>query len=200
MKTATLTDYPSFRGSFTLAAVLAVLVTASSARAQGTIAAVGTFTDTPNGSGGYNYVINLQNNSASSVIGTFWLGWIPGGFFLPSDPSSVTPPAGWTDTTPTSSGRYSIEFTDNSGTAAIPAGGSLNFGFASVDTPATVAGPSAVAGEPVGESTLYSGNSAFSGSSLQFAVTPAPEPSTIALLVAGSLGLLFASRRKLCPA
>jgi len=63
-----------------------------------------------------------------------------------------------------------------------------------------MAGLSAAPGNPpVGESTLYSGNTAFSGSSLQLAVTPAPVPelSTLSLITAGSLGLLLARWRKL---
>jgi hypothetical protein len=183
------------RNSFVLATSVAVLALASSAQAQG-ITATGTFTDTPNG-GGYNYDINLQNSSSStSPVGTFWFSWIPGQFFLPSDPSSVTPPAGWTDTTPTGSGRFSIEFKASASNFAIAPGGSLDFDFTSADSPATLAGQSAVSGDAVGLSTLYSGDTAFSGNSLQFTVTEAPEPTSLALLAAGSLGCLFAVRRK----
>jgi len=184
------------RNSWALAAGLAALAVTGTAQAQG-IVATGTFTDTPNG-GAYNYVIDLQNSASStSPVGTFWFSWVPGQFFLPSSPSGVTPPSGWSDSIITGSGRSSIEFTANSTSAAIPAGGSLDFGFTSIDTPSTLAGPSAVPGDAVGLSTLYSGDSAFSGNSLQFTVTETPEPSSLALLAAGSLGCLFAVRRKI---
>lgn len=186
------------RNSLVLATGLAALAPGLSARAQG-IAATGTFTDTPNG-GAYNYVIDLQNSASStSPVGTFWFAWIPGQFFLPSSPTGVTPPSGWSDSIITGSGRSSIEFTANSTSADILAGGSLDFDFTSADSPSTMAGQSAVPGDAVGLSTLYSGDSAFSGNSLQFTVTETPEPTSLALLAAGSLGCLFAVRSKARP-
>jgi hypothetical protein len=179
-----------------LAAFFVVLAAATTTQAQG-ITATGTFTDTPNG-GSFDYVINLQNSASStSPVGTFWYAWIPGGFFLPSNPSSITAPSGWSASAPSLSGRFSIEFTANTPGAAILPGGSLNFSFTSIDTPATLAGPSAAPGNPpVGLSTLYSGDTPFSGNSLQFNVTPAPEPSSLALLAASLFGFLFFARRK----
>lgn len=181
------------RHSFALAAGLAALAVASNAQAQG-ITASAAFTDTPNG-GSFNYVITLKNSAAStSPLGTFWYAWIPGGFFLPSSPSSVTAPTGWSDTIQAGSGKYSILFTDNSPTLnVIQPGGSLNFGFTTVDTPATLAAITAANGT----TTVYSGNSAFSGNSFEFNVTQAvPEPSPLVLITVGSLSLFFAIRRK----
>lgn len=184
------------RNTFALAAGLVAAASASTTHAQGIIA-TGTFTDTPNG-GSFNYVIDLQNSASStSPIGTFWYSWIPGQFYLPSEPSSVTPPSGWSDVITPGSSTYGIEFTANSTGADIAPGSSLNFGFTSADTPATLNGTSLVfPGTPVGQSTLYSGDTAFSGNSDVFDVTEAPEPSTFALVAVGSLGLLFAASRK----
>jgi len=76
-------------------------------------------------------------------------------------------------------------------------GGSYSFTYASMDTPAQEFGNSATyppGTPPVGTSVAYQGGFLVSPSDT-FVVTPAPEPSSIVLLAAGSLGLLIAIRR-----
>ncbi len=85
-------------------------------------------------------------SSSTDSIGTFWYAWIPQPFedFLATKPDSVTPPAGWTDTITNIGAHdgYGIEF-NASGTANnLQPGSSLDFGFTSADTPASVNGDS----------------------------------------------------------
>ena len=90
----------------------------------------------------FNYHITLHN-SGTTNIGTFWFAWVPGKDFLPTAPTSIIKPVGWSATvngSGTTDGR-SIEFIDNS--SLLTPGASLSgFGFTSNDTPAQLAGKS----------------------------------------------------------
>lgn len=143
----------------------------------------------------YDYILTL-NNTGTVPVGTFWYAWIPGYFFLPSAPASVTVPTGWTYTTPSLSGNYSIEYAANSG-YELGGGSSLQFGFSSTDTPTTLAGDaSSLSGTPIGTSFVYEGG-AFGDPGYQFVVESVPEPSALGLLTASCLCLASAWRRKL---
>ncbi len=140
--------------------------------------------------GGYDYTITLNNTAAStSPIGTFWYSWIPGEDFLPSSPTSVQPPTGWTDiiTHFGAADGYAIEFTAS--TPLISPGSSL--AFIAGNSPFYTTTPT-----PVGTSFLY-GGAPFSGASAEIVVQSVPEPSSLGLLTAGALGLLVAGRRRL---
>jgi len=144
----------------------------------------------------YDYTITL-NNTGTVPIGTFWYAWIPGQFYLPSNPSSVTAPTGWSFSTPSSGGSYSIEYTASSSLYDLAPGANLSFEFASTDTPGTLAGDStAYPGTPIGTSFLYEAG-AFSDAGKQFVVQSVPEPSAMSFLGAGFLVLAFAGHRKL---
>jgi hypothetical protein len=151
------------------------------------------------GGGGYNYTITLNNTAAStSPIGTFWYSWIPGEDFLPSSPTSVQPPTGWTDiiTHFGATDGYAIEFTAS--TPLISPGSSLAFKFSSPDSPAAIAGSSpfyTTTPTPVGTSFLYGGTTPFSGASAEIVVQSVPEPSSLGLLMAGAIGLLAKPRQ-----
>jgi hypothetical protein len=139
----------------------------------------------------FNYTISLQNTAASTdPISTFWYAWIPGEDFLPSNPLSISAPAGWSGV-PTHFGAgdgYAIQFTTS--TAPLAPGASLDFQFQSSDTPAQLAGNSPYyPTTPVGTSYVYAG-APFASLGQQFAVQSVPEPSTSALLIIGCLGLL----------
>ena len=86
------------------------------------ITASAVISSTPAGSN-FDYTIDLTNSSSSTAsIGTFWYSWTPEPFedFLATNPVSVSPPAGWTDTITNigSTDGYAIEFV-SSGTASI---------------------------------------------------------------------------------
>jgi hypothetical protein len=171
---------------------------AGSAHAQGTLAVTGQVTGTPAGGGLYDYTITLQNSAASTAtVGTFWYGWVPGVFYLPTSPTSVTAPNGWTCSTPSLGGIFSIEFVASTSASYIQPGGSLNFSFVSSDTPALIGGNSpAHPTTPTGTSFVYSAGP-FSIPGQQFVVSSVPEPSALALLVAGAGGLWVAARRRM---
>ena len=168
---------------------LLALGTAATGQAQ-TIAANAEISGVAAGVG-YDYTITLNNTGGStSPIETFWFGWVPGEDFLPTSPTSVTPPTGWTDAiTHMSAGDgYAIQYVTS--TAPISPGSSQTFSFESADSPAAINGNSPFyPSTPVGTSFLYEG-APFSGASEQFVVQPAPEPSSVAIIMLGALGLM----------
>jgi hypothetical protein len=160
--------------------------------AQGIIANA-TLVGVPGAGGTYDYTLTLSDGAgATSSIESLWYAWIPGHFFLPTTPSSASgASSGWT----ASVVGGSIQFQGNAGNAIAP-GQSASFTFVTTDSPATLAGNSQ--GFPIGESVAYAGAVDASSPSDQFAVASVvPEPSSLALLAAGSVGLLAAGRRKL---
>ena len=181
-----------------LLSVLCLLGTASSVHAQSIIANA-QISGQAAGGGGYNYTITLNNTAAStSPIGTFWYSWVPGEDFLPSSPTSVQPPTGWTDAI-THFGAldgYAIEFTAS--TPLLSPGSSLAFKFSTPDSPVAIAGNSpfyTTTPTAVGTSFLY-GGAPFSGASAEIVVQSVPEPSSLGVLMVGTLGLLVAGRRR----
>jgi hypothetical protein len=139
----------------------------------------------------FNYTLTLDNNSPPNTpIETLWYAWVPGSDFLPTSPTSVQAPAGWTGTIMGGGpgDGFSIEFTTS--TAPLNSGNSLTFQFQSSDTPAQLAGNSPFfPTTPVGTSYVYEG-SPFVTAGGPFVVQSVPEPSTMALLLVGALGLL----------
>ncbi|MDE3065947.1 MAG: PEP-CTERM sorting domain-containing protein [Verrucomicrobiota bacterium] len=182
--------------SHQILSLLFALGAASAAFGQnGPERATATLNGVQNG-GLYDYTISLDN-TGTVPIGTFWYAWIPGQFYLPSAPASEAPPTGWTASTPSLGGNYSIEYSASSSADYLQPGSSLNFDFTSSDTPATLAGDSSsYPGTPIGTSYLYEG-AAFSDQGYQFVVQSIPEPSVAGLLTAGFLGLASARRWKL---
>jgi PEP-CTERM motif-containing protein len=184
---------------FSLGAVCAV-------HAQG-ITAGAQISGQPSGGGAYDYTITLNNaNSSLSPIATFWYSWVPGADFLPTSPTSVQAPTGWTYSIqggPYYSygyyypDGYSIEFT--TATSPLAPGSSLNFGFMSSDSPSALAGDSPwYPGNLVGTSYVFSGVGE-SGNNFEFLVQSVPEPSSPGLLAAGAVGLLVARWRRRKP-
>lgn len=149
--------------------------------------AVATISDTAV-SGGFDYTIVLQN-TGSAALNSFWYGWTTSGNNLPSDPTTAANNLGWADNL---SGN-SIEWVNSTGTA-LAAGDSGTFTFFSTTT------PTAITLSPSGESVAYEHGIDFSqdtpGSSTPvFSPTLVPEPSSVALVGGGLLGLA-AVRRK----
>jgi hypothetical protein len=173
---------------FTLLAVAGLLASAVSSHAQGALA---TISGVPV-SGGFNYTI-LLTDTGSGNLNSFWYGWTTSGNNLPSTPSGATNSLGWNNTV---SGA-SIQWVNSSGTALTP-GNSGTFFFFSTSTPALITT------SPHGQSVAYVNGIDFSqgspGSSTPVfspTLAPAPEPSSVALLAVGALGLLASGWRKL---
>jgi hypothetical protein len=158
--------------------------TALSARAQGQL---GSGTISSSGVGPYTYNLTFRDApGGTSPIGSVWYAWVPGSFYLPGVPTSATAPAGWT----ASVFSDSIQFSANSPANDITPGNSLSgFSYQANFTPAQLA-----AAPNSGVSVAYSGGF-FSDGGNTFTVVAAPEPSTLALLISGALGLFAAKRR-----
>jgi hypothetical protein len=173
--------------------------TAGPVAAQGSFTPIGQITGVAAGGGTYDYTLTMSDpNSSTSPVGSFWFGWIPGQFYLPSSPSSVQTPVGWTDSIVPGSGAFSIQYVASSSASYIAAGTSLNFGFVSTDTPAVLAGNAPnFPGTPVTTTVAY-GAGLFSSPSATIVLNVnVPEPSSFALLLAGSLSLGVAGWRRL---
>ncbi len=178
-----MTNQPTLKSIYlTLVAAAGFAASTVSSHAQ---AASGTISGSVT-AGGYNYTITLNNTTGSS-IDSFWYGWTTAGNNLPSIPSGAGNSLGWANTV---SGN-SIMWT---GGTALGAGSSGTFTFFSTSTPA------AMTTLPAGESVTYVGgiNFATDGNGIFSPVLVAsPEPSSIAMLAFGSLGLLAGGWRKL---
>jgi hypothetical protein len=181
---------------FTFAAAAALSASTVASHAQGILAS-GTLVGVSAGGGLYDYTLTLSDSaSATTSIEGFWYAWIPGHFFLPTAPTSPSGGvSGWSATV-VNGGGSSIQFQGNAGDAIAP-GQTDTFTFVSTDSPATLAGSSG--GFPIGDSVAYPGTINFSGSSPneEFVVMSViPEPSSLGLMIAGSLGCWVARRRK----
>ena len=177
--------------------LLAVLLNGLTCRLDAqSLFASASYSATPSAQGTYDYTIKLSNSSLSSVaIQTFWYGWEPGGGdYLISNPSSFQAPPGWAGVV-TGGGPgdgYAIRFQSLS--APLAPGSSLTFHFTTADSPAALSGLSDYYPTiPIETSTVFSGH--LSGARTSFLVQPVPEPSTLGLLIVGSVGLIIAAGR-----
>lgn len=186
-----------------LGVVLAVPgLAAQTASLAGTISADAEITAVQSGPD-FDDTITLTNTSGAGndSIATFWFAWVPGKDFLPTDPISVSLPAGWRDaiTHGGSTDGYAIQFDAISTADNLAPGGSLTFGFATADSPAALMGNSPFYPSfPVLTSFVYS-TGPLRGDGSEFLVTFAsvPEPSSLVLAACGAIGSLgrWRSRR-----
>ncbi len=127
-----------------------------------------------------NYTIKLTNAGSSNAgIGTFWYAWVPGEDFLATSPTSVSPPAGWTDqiTNGGPTDGFAIQFVANSSVYDVQPGSSLTFSFQSAESPASVNGNSVFyPATPASTATVYPG-APFSDAGHTFVVTPVATPT-----------------------
>ena len=103
----------------------------------------------------FRYTISLQNAGATA-IGTFWLSWIPGYNFMPTSPSNIVSPTGWTPHV-MAGGGFSIQWTTTS--ASLSSGNTLTtFQFDSSTTPTQMMSNATFpGGVPVARSFVYIG-------------------------------------------
>jgi hypothetical protein len=119
-----------------------------------------------------NYTVILTNTGLGP-IGTFWMAWTPPSSpsrgYLPTLPTNLTPPTGWTATItngPPPTDGYSIQFVASNPSFNMLPQSSLAFSFNSTDLPTTLAGISTIhPPTPVSTSAIYSGVP-FSGPSI----------------------------------
>jgi hypothetical protein len=186
-----------------LAAFALIFLVAGSARGQ--ISASATMTAAPDGPNNYHYTISLHNTGTTNLE-TFWFAWIPGYDFLPSQPTVVQKPTGWSAYVEpgTFYGGYSIEFFDPNQTSPIT-GGQTNtqLQFTSPDSPASLQGPGSI-GLPITYSYIYStaqqtpGVDPVSASNIlsSISITPVPEPTGMVLAALGCAALMFVWRSR----
>ena len=146
----------------------------------------------------YNYTIDLHNTGDTN-IGTFWFAWDANSdySFLPSSPSNITEPTGWTApvTHLFAGDGYGIEYYNLSGSPIAP-GATGQFHFTSSDSPAALAGNAWFPPFKVTSSVVYGG---FPESGPGFNVVASvaiPEPASLLIAFSGlGYGWLCCRRR-----
>ena len=168
------------RSLIALVSAFAVLVSVQSAFASG-IDSSATLLGKPDGAA-FDYSATLTNSASSTdSIGTFWLAWVPGADFLPTAPTNILAPAGWSATVTNEgpSDGFAIQYVASSAAFDLAPGKSLSgFGFTSADTPAQLAGNSPFfPTSPALTSFVYQGGP-FVGDSTQFVASVSLEPQS----------------------
>jgi hypothetical protein len=174
--------------------IVAAGLAACSLQAQGTISALATITETGTSGSEFEYSLSLEN-TGSTPIGAFWYGWTLGHFNLPSTPTSIIGPGGWT----VSPEGNSVQFGDGTG-STIPSGGFGTFTFDSTASPSALTS-GMNDGDFTGDSVVFSAPSFMSEgdqsdpphASDPFVPTlqAVPEPSTFGLMLTGLTGMSF---------
>jgi hypothetical protein len=123
---------------------------------------------------GANFQYNLTlHDVGTTTIGSLWIAWAPGLFFLPHPPSATSAPAGW-GAAPFAN---SVQYAAASAADYVQPGGTLSgFSFTVPDAPSVVFGPSSVPGDQVLTSFAYDSSAIDPGPSdpgVQFVVTSA---------------------------
>jgi len=189
-----------FKSRTAILVAAAAMLGTMAQRASAGAASSATISDSQLNPTTYQYNLTLDNGSAStSVIGTFWYGWIPGQDYMGVSPTNITSPTGWTETV-TNNGNtdgYAIQWKATSNTFDLAAGSLLTgFSYQSTDTPSVEFGNSPFyPSTPTGTSFTYSGGP-FVGTSDEFVVTPVsvPEPALLGIAIPS---LLLLRRRRL---
>jgi PEP-CTERM motif len=157
-------------------------ISAISAHAQSATATISDVAAT----GGFNYTVTL-NNTGSTVFNSFWFGWIQFINDLPAPVSNVGNSLGWNNDSLGDSIQYI-----NSGGTPLAAGHSATFTFFDTATPTqmlTAPSPESVAYvNGIDDSQGVVGDST---GIITPTLVAAPEPSTMGIMAAGLLGLLF---------
>jgi hypothetical protein len=141
---------------------------------------------------GADFQYNLTlHDVGTTTIGSMWIAWTPGLFFLPHPPSATSAPAGWGAAPFANSVQYAAVSTAD----YVQPGGTLSgFSFTVPDAPSVIFGPSAVPGDQVLTSFAYNSSAIDPGVSdpgVEFVVTSAAcfAPGTRILTAAGEISV-----------
>jgi hypothetical protein len=175
-----------------------VLLFVSAAKAQPQVTA--TISAESIGSESYDYTVTVDNGSAYSYD-AIWFSFLPHlENFLPSKPTSVTPPSGWEGTITSSSDGYGIEFLplNNSITPLLP-NSSVIFSFDSPDLPSVIAETWMDPKSPPDATWLFGSGGVdvepYTWVVPQY-VQAVPEPSSLGLVLTGLGGLWLRRQRR----
>jgi hypothetical protein len=185
------------RSSIVFALPLFILLALWCTPAQAVLNATESVAASQIGPNSYEYNITLHN-SGDTNISSLWFGWVPFYDLLPSPPTSISSPSGWTGiNAPDLFGTASAQFTTT--TNPLTPGQTLSgFKFDSPDSPAIIGGTSFFAGYPVTEAYIYNGPPVESGSGGVGISGPVqtPEPGSLALLLFAPVASLLRRGRR----
>lgn len=169
------------------------MVALAAAPAGAALSASATISQQQLGPTSYQYSLTLTD-TGTTPIGTFWFGWIPGYDLLPSAPTSISSPSGWTGTNaPDFFGVASAQWVN--ATSPLQPGQSLGgFTFTTPDSNITT-GTSSFFGEPIDQSYVYIG-APETDPGFTLRPTVVPEPASLALLMAPAVLLIRRHRHR----
>ena len=190
----------SQRVGIALAAV-AVACACAAAPAAASEAASATISSVELSPTSWQYSLTL-NDTGTTDLGTFWFAWVPGKDFMPTMPSGIDDPTGWSAIT-THAGAtdgFAIQWKAGAGALLAPGQSLSGFTFDSATSPQAMMGDSPFfPGTPVTTSFVYQG-APFSDAGVEFTVQPSPsavpEPSSLALMGLGALALVAGLARR----
>jgi hypothetical protein len=179
--------------------VLLLALAGSVASARASSMASATLTSTQIDPTTWLYDVTLDDIGTTN-LGTFWFAWEPGEDFLPTAPTGISSPAGWTQavTHGGASDGYAIQWIAGPGAAVTPGKSLTGFSFDSRTSPTTMAGHSPFfPSTPILDSFVYTG-APFSDAGFLLDVQSAatPEPSGFALMICGGILVLAVNMRR----